>query len=286
MKPKTDDLIQLCNVAIKAARKAGAHISETRPKEIRQDKAGDSLASQVLTEVDGHCQEMILATLEPTFAQHDLALLTEESPDDGSRLVKDFFWCIDPIDGTLPYIEGTSGYATSIALISREGVPFIGVVYDPIEHILYHAIRGQGAFRNEKPWTLGHAQGQLFMNTDRSVAGQPEYPALVAGLERLGYGRLETTTHGGGVMNAIWALENAPACYVRMPKPKVGGGAFWDFAATACIYRELGAHVSDIHGEPLDLNNADSIYMNRRGVLYATDAELAKKIIALKEELI
>lgn len=285
MKLDADQLNSLCGSAIEAARKAGAHISATRPMEIRQDKEGDSLASQVLTEVDGQCQGMILETLEPTFAEFDLALLTEESPDDGSRLVKDYFWCIDPIDGTLPFIEGTSGYSTSIALISREGVPFIGVVYDPVEHTLYYAIRGQGAFRNEKPWTLGHTEGRLFMNTDRSVAEQPEYPALVAGLEGFGYGRLETTTHGGGVMNAIWALENAPACYVRMPKTEVGGGAFWDFGATACIYRELGAHVSDIHGDPLDLNQADSIYMNRKGILYATDAELARKILTLKEDL-
>ncbi|MDF7799482.1 hypothetical protein P4C99_08395 [Pontiellaceae bacterium B1224] len=40
---------------------------------------------------------------------------------------------------------------------------------------------------------------------------------------------------------------------------------------------------SDIHGNPLDLNNPDDIFMNRNGVLFATDAELAYKIVALKE---
>ena len=278
MKLTTEHLTELANVAIAAARKAGKHISETRPQDIHQDKEGDNLASQMLTEVDGQCQEMILETLAPTFAKFDLALLTEESPDDGSRREKDYFWCIDPIDGTLPYIEGVPGYAVSIALVSNAGESVIGVVYDPVEHNLYHAIRKGGAFRNGEPWKLAESKGALQIITDRSVADYP-YCGQVA--EKMG---ATIKGQGGAVMNAIWCLQKPRACYFKFPKEEKGGGCFWDYAATAVIYREMGAAVSDMSGAPLNLN-ADSIYLNPFGVLYATDAALAQKIIALQKEL-
>ena len=78
-------------------------------------------------------------------------------------------------------------------------------------------------------------------------------------------------------MNAWGVLVNAPACYFKVPGPK-GGGSLWDFAATACVFQEVGAVATDIHGDPLDLNRADSSYMNHRGVLFASDDSLATRI--------
>jgi myo-inositol-1(or 4)-monophosphatase len=105
---------------------------------------GASLAAQVVTEVDHLSQDIILKTLHPSCLIYDLALLSEESPDDNQRLQKDYFWCIDPLDGTLPFIESVPGYSVSIALVSREGQSMLGVVYDPVTQTLYHAIQGQG----------------------------------------------------------------------------------------------------------------------------------------------
>lgn len=284
-----NDLTDLSEVALKAATIAGKMISRTRPLDV-QHKAdgGDCAASQVLTEVDLASQELILGILEPTFTEFDLALLAEESPDDGSRLVKDYFWCIDPIDGTLPFVEGVPGYAVAISLISKAGIPQIGVVYDPVEHHLYHAIIGQGAFKNGEPWTVTPNREQtapLHLITDRSFAEQPEFPEVLNGLESFGYPSVETITHGGGVMNAIWVLEQVPACYFKFPKPGKGGGCFWDYAATACIYHELGGIATDIHGAPLELNRAESIYMNHKGNLFTTDTNLAEQITRLYNQL-
>ena len=275
----TTDLNLLAESAIAAARAAGKHIAETRPKEIRQDKEGDNLASQILTEVDGQCQEMILEVLAPTFDAFDLALLAEESEDDRGRLEKDYFWCIDPIDGTLPYIEGVPGYAVSIALVSRSGEALIGVVYDPTEHTLYHAINGQGAFRNGEPWSLTIEKAPIQIITDRSIAEYPYCGKVAAELNASVKGQ------GGAVMNAIWCLESPPACYFKFPKEETGGGCFWDYAATTVIYHEIGAVATDLRGRPLNLN-AESVYMNPHGILYATDPALAKRIIELKKETV
>ena len=270
-----DDLQQLCDAAIDAAVTTGQYLSTTRPINIEHKDSGGSLATQVVTEVDRESQRRILESLAPSLTRFDLGLLTEESPDDGSRLSKDYFWCIDPIDGTLCFIEGVPGYAISIALISREGVPVIGVVYDPVRQILYHAIRDAGAFCRSRPWRpdLNRSDQPLTIFTDRSELAGPLFQTTARSID----GRLGTC--GGGVLNAIWCLENSPACYFKFAKPGNGGGCFWDFAATTCIYQELGAWATDVQGRPLNLNRAETIYMNHCGILFATNSAVAERFL-------
>jgi fructose-1,6-bisphosphatase/inositol monophosphatase family enzyme len=73
------------------------------------------------------------------------------------------------------FIEGTPGYAVSIALVARNGAPWIGAIYDPVDHTLYHAIRGQGPQRNEQPWEVPpRPEGSvLSLFTDRGFADTP-----------------------------------------------------------------------------------------------------------------
>ena len=291
MKLGAGDLFLLSQRAISAARQAGQIISNYthRPVLVKTKTGGASLASQVVTEVDHLCQDIILQTLIPTCEPFDLALLTEETPDDLKRLEKDFFWCIDPLDGTLPFVESTPGYAVSIALVSHEGTPYIGVIYDPVEHTLYHAVKGSGAFRNGKPWTMkpsSASPGQsLTLITDRSFKQHSLFAQTLAELKimaaKMGYSGISVIQHGGAAMNACWVLEKAPACYFKYPKLQDGGGSLWDYAATACLFLEVGAVASDIYGESLDLNRPDSTFMNHRGVLYSSDHDIAGRVMDL-----
>lgn len=219
----------------------------------------------------------------PTLDHLELGLLTEERDDDRGRLTADYFWCIDPLDGTLPFIEGSTGYAVSIALVRQDGTPVIGVVYDPVEATLWHAIIGQGVFRNRGPWsTEAQAGGEvLSVFVDRSFAARDDYDELVGALRRtaldVGLSGAQLDNSSGAVMNACQVLTHPPACYFKPPKP-TGGGSLWDFAATACLFGEAGAVATDLQGRPLDLNRVDSTYMNHRGVLFATDDEIASQI--------
>jgi len=79
-------------------------------------------------------------------------------------------------------------------------------------------------------------------------------------------------------MNACWVLENSPACYFKFPKPQNGGGSLWDYAASNCIFNEIGAYASDIHGQALELNRSDTCFMNQEGVLFTTHKNIEKKI--------
>jgi 3'-phosphoadenosine 5'-phosphosulfate (PAPS) 3'-phosphatase len=277
------DFDRLLAVAIDAAQTAGQMIAASRPQQVTRKEGGSSLASQVLTEVDGQAQKIILEALAPTIGEFDLALLAEESEDDRSRFEKDFFWCIDPIDGTLPFIEGNPGYSVSIALVARDGTPHIGVIYDPVEKNCWHAVRGGGICKNGRPWQAGFDQAmRLQLITDRSFHDSACFDEVMGRLERIademGLAGVDATKVGGAAMNAVWVLENAPACYFKFPKPQDGGGSLWDFAASACLFAEAGAVATDFSGAPLDLNRADSTFMNHRGIMLASDAALAKKI--------
>jgi myo-inositol-1(or 4)-monophosphatase len=291
-----NDLFLLTQCAISAAYQAGQLIAEKaqQPVTVNTKNGGVSRAAQVVTEVDHLSQDIILNVLQPTCARFDLALLTEESPDDRERLKKDYFWSVDPLDGTLPFIESIPGYAVSIALVSRQGEPFIGVVYDPLRKNLFYAIKGGGVFGNSQPISLpetAESQGQaLTFITDRSFAQEPHYQATLLEIQRiaagLGYAHATLILQGGAAMNACQVLTNPATCYFKFPKQQQGGGSLWDYAATACLFNEIGAVVSDMMGSPLQLNRAESTFMNHCGVLYCTDLRLAIRLQDFYQKLL
>lgn len=278
----SDELQRLADQASLAAIEAGALIARYRNRavEVMSKSGGDSLSSQVVTEVDERSEAIILRVLEPTIRQFDLAVLTEEQVDDRRRLEKDYFWCIDPLDGTLPFIRAGTGFAVSIALVKKDGHPVLGVVFDPASGKLYRATTGAGMQIDGKQFvpTL-RPDGQLKFFCDYGFSEQPERQKLTRAVEaaatRAGYNGVEVVAGAGAVLNACRVLEDGPACYLKKPKPKAGGGSLWDFAATACLFAEAGLHAQDFHGHPLDLNRADSTFMNHQGVCYASTATLA-----------
>lgn len=294
---KLDDqiLCELHEQAVNAAYEAGRLIATHMDKKItsRNKSGGNSLASQVVTEVDFLSQDIILKALLPTCKKYDLGFLAEESDDSLSRHSKDLFWCIDPMDGTLSFVEAMPGFSVSISLVSKSGKPQLGVVYDPLEDTLYSAMKGKGVLRNRKRWqpSLGSLRKdqQIKVYIDRSMVQSQLFSTVAEELEKFvvknGLGGFQFIKHGGAVMNACWVLESHPACYFKFPKKETGGGCLWDFAATSCLFTECGAEVSDIYGNPLDLNRPDSTYMNHKGVLYASNHELAKWVMDLYKRI-
>jgi len=238
-----------------------------------QKKGGTSYASQVVTAVDKACEAAILAQLLPTCSEFGIALLSEETKDDGSRLEKDFFWCIDPMDGTLAFINKRPGFSVSIALVAKDGTPFIGVVYDPGTDTLYHALKGNGAYKNNHRWEIKNTNDHLTYVTDQNLKDTPRVVEIEKLLNEkvveLSLNDIKEINGGGSVLNAMLVLENGPACMLKFPKKENGGGSIWDFAATACIYQELGLPATSFSGGRLELNRKETTFMNQQGVFYA-----------------
>ncbi len=269
------DLLKLTNIAIKAALSAGEVIRKHRNAKVAVEKkdTGNSLAAQVVTVVDRACEAAILAHILPTCEALGLALLSEETEDDGSRFRANFFWCIDPMDGTLAFIQKRPGFSVSIALVAKEGTPQIGVVYDPSTETLYHACKDNGVYKNGRPWEVKSTNAHLTYVTDRRLKDTPRFVEiehlLVQQVAKLELSGVKELAGGGSVLNAIRVLENGPACMLKFPKKESGGGSIWDFAATACIYQELGLPATNFAGGRLDLNRSDDTFMNHEGVFYA-----------------
>ena len=236
-------LDELLVIATEAAIAAGEVINSYLGTDIdsRLKDCGTSIASRIVTEVDAAAERMILGKIDPTLNSYQLGLLTEETTDDQSRFEQDFFWCIDPLDGTLPFTQNRDGYSTSIALVSRDGQAQLGVVYDPRNQNLYSAMKGRGAFKN------GNA---LHINCAETVT-------IIDG-------------PGGAVMQAIATIEQAPCVFYKRPKEEEGSGCLWDYAATSIIQSEAGGFNGYFNFEPIDLNSSESMFMNKRGICYYT----------------
>lgn len=67
----------------------------------------------------------------------------------GDKLVYEKTIYIDPIDGTTNFVHGLKQCAISIGAYI-EGVPYAGVVYNPITEELFSAQQGKGAFCNDQ----------------------------------------------------------------------------------------------------------------------------------------
>ncbi|MGB0723721.1 MAG: inositol monophosphatase family protein, partial [Gammaproteobacteria bacterium] len=272
---------------------AGAVIAAHRGRAVAvEHKAvGTSIASQVVTEVDRLAQVAILEVLDATRTEFGLALLTEESPDDGSRHERPAFWSIDPMDGTLAFTRDEPGFAVSIALVSQAGEPLLGVVLDPVTDTLWRAVRGAGATRNGRALRVGTLDPDrpLTLRTDVSFGHHPWLEATREGLEALartlGLPGAELRFRGGAVLNACNTIADANALYFKYARKAEAGGSLWDYAATACIVTEAGGVATDITGAPMELNRAGSTFMNHRGVLYTADERVARGVIALEKLL-
>ncbi len=280
----TTQLQNLCDVAREVAVSAGQFIQSQFDQEYKKEhkEGGDSLASQVVTAVDFKAQEIILEGLGESIETYDLGLLTEESADDHSRADKAYFWCIDPMDGTLPFTEHRSGYAVSIALISQSGDPEVGVVCIPDLEDIYTAVKGNGVYLNGEPFVQEQSDDPtIYFYMDRSFLSEPYVDSIKQAFESR-YPQVQYHTDFGGVRNAIGVMSSGRGCYFKFPKKRKGCGSIWDYAATRLFIEELGLHVSTADGNPLHLNRPSTTFMNETGILYATDEELATFIRGLR----
>lgn len=268
------DLHRLRDLAAETARDVGQWIASVRPTTVESKGSGLSPAAQVVTEIDREAEQRILDALAPATQHYAFGCLTEERPDDGSRHQRDHFWCIDPLDGTLPYIEGRAGFSVSIALVRRQGEAVVGAVYVPTTSTLYAAAHEGGATKDGEPLHVSAMADVFSVFGDRSF----RQGAADAVADALGGLPVRESFGGGGVVNALSVIDNAPACYFKKPKVADGGGSLWDFAATSCIVQEAGGVATAFDGHPLKLNDAETTFMNRSGVLFASSADVASAV--------
>jgi myo-inositol-1(or 4)-monophosphatase len=109
----------------------------------RQTK-GDSTP---VTIADTTINKIVIDSIKEKYPKH--SVIGEE--DSLGVFNSEYVWVCDPIDGTIPYTFGIATNVFSIALVSSDdGQPKVAVVYDPYMGRMYSAVKGQGAFLNDK----------------------------------------------------------------------------------------------------------------------------------------
>ena len=131
------------NMMIKASEKASKVIIRDfgELENLQVSKKGPK---DFVTKTDKRVEKILMEELEKT--KKNFSFITEES---GKILNKnkEFFWIIDPIDGTTNFMHGIPHFAISIAL-QREGEIITGLIVDPIKNEIFYAEKNNGSYIN------------------------------------------------------------------------------------------------------------------------------------------
>jgi myo-inositol-1(or 4)-monophosphatase len=193
----------------------------------------------------------------------DYGWLSEETPDDAKRLALRRVWMVDPIDGTNAFLRHVPEWTVSAALV-EDGVPVIGIVFNPAKGEFFHAIRGHGAFLNEAPIHVSDkstlegarliASGGLFK---KPIWKEPWPEVQSSWVNSVAY-RL-----------ALVAVGRADATISLSAKSE------WDLAAATLLVEEAGGAITDHRGEALRYNRVVPRYLS----LVASPPELHARLI-------
>jgi histidinol-phosphatase len=223
------------DLAIDAAQKAGdlarTYYETTFAVEHKADNSPVTIA-------DKQAEELIRSMVAKAFPGD--GFLGEEFGDQPGT--SGFRWVIDPIDGTKSFIRHVPIWATLIGL-EYKGEQIGGVAYVPVLGMTYRALRGGGAFVNERPirvsgvpklaeamlcyssvgWFTRAGREQTFLELYRRTARQRGFGDF--------YGFVLVAEGAADVM-----LEH--------------GVNPWDVAATKAIVEEAGGRFTDWDDNP------------------------------------
>ncbi|PIX86299.1 MAG: 3'(2'),5'-bisphosphate nucleotidase CysQ, partial [Nitrospirae bacterium CG_4_10_14_3_um_filter_53_41] len=129
----------VCDIAVQAGDSILNIYAKTFDVEFKEDQSP-------LTEADRVSHRIISEELLRLYP--DIPVLSEEGKDIPfvERKTWDRFWLVDPLDGTKEFIKRNGEFTVNIALIENNR-PAAGVIYVPVQHLLYYASRKEGAWK-------------------------------------------------------------------------------------------------------------------------------------------
>lgn len=195
----------------------------------------------LVTEYDTKIQEILKEKLLNILPE--ASFLGEEGKKDFQR--DGYCFICDPIDGTTNFVKNLKHSGISIALL-KDGVPVLGVIYNPYLDELFWAEKGKGAFCNNIPI---HTSAEPLSNS-LIVFGTSPYNAdlqektwklaaksldLALDVRRQGAAVLDLADVALGRFGMFWELELQP----------------WDYAAGVLLVEEAGGFVRTLDNQKL-----------------------------------
>ena len=221
-----------------AAAKAGGEVLLRHFRKLDPATVAEKTKNDFVSEADRASEAAIKAELDRRFPQY--AFLGEETGafGDSTRC-----WIVDPLDGTLNFVQGFPHWCVSVALWDAAG-PVTGCVWDPLRQDLFLAVRDEGATWNGQPMTISQqpgldgafvATGFAFQLGERFQSYAVALSSVfyrAKGIRRAGSAALDLAHTAAGIYDGFFEL----------------GLKKWDFAAGALLVKEAGGLVSDWNG--------------------------------------
>jgi myo-inositol-1(or 4)-monophosphatase len=228
--------------AIDAAHAAGDAIRRLYGRDIRVAQKGEA---GPVTEADLASNACIQRLLLKAFP--DDGWLSEETVDRGDRLDKARVWIIDPLDGTWEFTAGVPEFVVAIGL-AVEGVPVLGVLYNPITQETFSGIRGEGAWLNDVPI---HVSSTLELAASTFCVSRTE---TGRGLLKEFEGALQLQPMGSVAYKCgLVAAGRYDGVFTQNPRHE------WDICAGVALIESAGGCVTDRQGQPFRFNQPDPL---------------------------
>ncbi|KYQ71794.1 inositol monophosphatase family protein [Acinetobacter pragensis] len=212
-----------------------------------------------VTRVDRYIEQLTIDTLRKSYKNHSF-LGEEFGFQEGKGHDADWCWVIDPLDGTLNFINGFPHFCVSIA-VQHKGVTQHGVIYDPVKDELFSASRGRGAMLNQRRirvnvkdslentfMGVGHAfrkvrNGEVVSYAKNHFDSLLNVTEAGAQYRRSGSAALDLAYVAAGRLDGYFELGLKP----------------WDIAAGELIVKEAGGTVVDARGGSDSMDNGQVI---------------------------
>ena len=190
-----------------------------------------------VTYVDKKINEYLIEEVNKKYPNHSVD--GEEQKDLKNS---EYVWVCDPLDGTSMYTRHIPVSVFSLALVIG-GVPYVGVVYDPFLDEMYTAIKGKGAYCNNKKIHVNDKNiGELGCSIDYCMWDKAKYDTLE--LIKILRDRVKTCQIGSTAHASMLVARGALSAEI-FPGTEHG---HCDIAASKLIVEEAGGKVTDFYG--------------------------------------
>jgi 3'(2'), 5'-bisphosphate nucleotidase len=168
----------------------------------------------------------------------NLPILSEEGNDIPyeDRKHWEYFWLVDPLDGTKEFVKKNGEFTVNIALIYKD-TPVLGVVYAPALDVCYWAKQDEGAFKDGKKLPLKAADQR---NTYKIVASRSHMSdETQAFIEAIDTEKEKELISIGSSLKICLVAEGEADIY-----PRLGLTMEWDIGAANSVALEAGAQLN------------------------------------------
>src|SRR5579864_3141289 len=238
-------------VAVQTAQEAGAILLTEFARPVKISYKGEV---DIVTQADRRSEQAIVDRLRTHFPKH--GIVAEEGS--GSEGNSPFRWHVDPLDGTTNFAHGYPCFCVSIGL-EEAGELIAGVIYQPVSGELFTAIKGEGAYLNQKKIQVSHIEK---LATSLLVTGFPsvkrsqnpnihyywDFTLRSHGVRRDGSAAMDLAAVACGRFEGFWEF----------------GLHTWDVAAGVLMVREAGGTVTQFDGQPYRLGDRELLASNSR----------------------